>query len=135
MRKLTAQSGFSLVELILVIAVAIMILAVLTNFTPAMGLITTSGHETTAREITAKRIEQIRAQGYDNLANGTSPISDSKISSLPQGAASTTVADCPGNVCTQNEPIKYVTIQVSWNENNKPVNFSVNTLISKGGLK
>jgi type II secretory pathway pseudopilin PulG len=135
MRKITAQSGFSLVELILVIAVAIMILAILANITPAMNLINTSNHETTAQQIAAKRLEQIRAQGFDSLANGTSNISDPRLTSLTQGDAITIISDCPSAICTNNEPIKSVEIEVSWVENNKPVKYSLNTLISDGGLK
>lgn len=135
MKKITAQTGFSLVELILVIAVAIMILAVLTNITPALNLINTSNRETIAQQIAAKRIEQIRAQGYESLANGTSPISDPRLNSLAQGDAITVVSDCPLEICTNNEPVKSVEIKISWMENNKPTSYSLNTLISEGGLK
>jgi prepilin-type N-terminal cleavage/methylation domain-containing protein len=135
MNKQSAQIGFSLIEILLVITVTGMLLLIIANITPAMSLITTSNHESTARQIAAKKIEQIRAQGYDNIANGITPISDPRLSSLTQGAAATTVVDCPSNICTISESVKSVTIQVSWVENNKPAVFSLSTLISKGGLK
>lgn len=132
---LTKNSGFSLIEILLVVLVAGMIIAVLANLTPTINLLTTSNRENTARQIVAKRIEDIRAQGFDNLANGTDPFSDPRLTSLPQSGASTIIEDCPAQICVNSEPIKKVQIQVSWVENNQSKEFSATTLISKGGLR
>ncbi len=129
------QKGFSLVELLLVVLVAGIILMVLSNLTPTFNLLKTSSQENTSRQIVAKKIEDIRSEGYDSLANGSSSFSDNLLNQLPQSSALTIIEDCPANICLNNEPIKKVTIEISWNENNKPQKFSATTLISKGGLR
>lgn len=130
-----AQSGYSLVELVLVAFVAGLIILVLVNIVPAMNFVQGSNNENTARQIVAKRLEDLRAQGYDNLADGTTSFTDPRLVSLPQSAASTNIIDCPSNICTQSENVKQVTIQVTWSENNKNKQFAINTLIAKGGIK
>lgn len=134
-KLLSIQSGFSLIELILVILVAGMILLVISNLTPTFNLLKTSNRENISRQIVAKKIEDIRAQGYDNLANGNNAFSDTRLVQLPQGNATTNIEDCPATICLNNEPIKKITIQVTWSENNQNQNFSATTLISKGGLR
>lgn len=135
MLKMTAQTGFSLVELVLVILVAGMIILVIANITPALNLINTSSRENTARQITAKKIEDIRAQGYDNLANGTSQISDSRLTYLPQAATDITISDCPDTICTHGELIKQVRVKIDWIENKSPKSFEASTLVAKGGIR
>jgi type II secretory pathway pseudopilin PulG len=129
------QLGFSLVELILVILVAGMIIMVLSNLTPTFNLLNTSSRENISRQIVSKKIEDMRALGYDNLANGTANFSDSRLLELPQASATTIIEDCPVDICANNEPIKQVTIQVKWTENSGQKDFSITTLIAKGGLR
>lgn len=129
------QLGFSLIEIVLVILVAGIIILVLSNLTPTFNLLKTSGQENISRQIVSKKIEDMRALGYDNLANGTNTFSDSRLSQLPLATAITLVEDCPINICANNEPIKQVTIKVSWTENSGQKDFSITTLIAKGGLR
>jgi prepilin-type N-terminal cleavage/methylation domain-containing protein len=127
--------GFSLIELLLVILVAGMVLVTLTNLTPVFNLLQNSSRENIARQIVSKRIEDIRTQGYDNLANGTNTFTDTRLTQLPQANAATTIEDCPTDICIHSEPIKKVTIQVDWVENDKSQSFSITTLVSKGGIR
>lgn len=131
----STSAGFSLVELLLVVFVAGIVILVLANLTPTFSLLQTSSRENISRQIVSKRIEDIRAQGYDNLANGSNSFVDNRLTQLPNSNALTVIDDCPSNICANNEPIKQVTILVTWTENNQTKNFSITTLISKGGLR
>jgi prepilin-type N-terminal cleavage/methylation domain-containing protein len=132
---ITFNKGFSLIEVLLVVLVAGIILVVLANLTPAFKLLQTSSRENVARQIVSKKIEDIRTQGYDNLANGSSNFTDTRLNQLPQATAITLIEDCPSTICSNNEPIKQVSINVQWNENNQSKNFSITTLIAKGGIR
>jgi hypothetical protein len=112
-----------------------MIIIVLSNLTPTFNLLNTSSRENISRQIVSKKIEDMRALGYDNLANGTANFSDSRLLELPQASATTIIEDCPVDICANNEPIKQVTIQVKWTENSGQKDFSITTLIAKGGLR
>ena len=129
------QLGFSLVELILVILVAGMIIMVLSNLTPTFNLLNTSSRENISRQIVSKKIEDMRALGYDNLANGDESFSDPRLTQLPQGNAEINIGDCPAQLCQNGEETKQINITVNWYENDQDQSFSVSTLISKGGIR
>ena len=135
MKTTSAQSGYSLVELVLVIFVAGLIILVLANIVPAMNFINGSSHENVARQIAAKQLEDIRAQGYDNVAKGSSSFSDSRLNTLSHGAGSVIISDCPSNICLNNELIYTVKIQITWIENGKNKIFTIDTLLAKGGIR
>lgn len=128
------QRGVSLVETILVVLAIGFIVILMANLPNALGLVTKARHISLAKEIAAKQIEDKRAISYINLANGTSPISDSRLSLLPLGAGIMEVVDCNPTICTNAEPIKHVKVTVSWKDNLKEQNISLETFIGEGGL-
>lgn len=113
------------------IGVLILLLANLPN---AMGLISKSKNISLAREIAVKEIEDKRSLSFINLVNDTSPISDSRIVLLPQGSGTVTVDDCKVEICTNNEPVKEVKVTITWRENSKDQEITLNTFIGEGGL-
>lgn len=104
------------------------------NFPNALVLVTKSKHTSLAREIATKQIEDKRTINYANLINDTSPITDSRLGSLTQGVGTVEVADCSPVICTGGESLKQVTVTVSWKDNNKPQNITLQTMIGEGGI-
>ena len=129
------SAGFSLAEVIIAITLLGIMVFVIANIPQAIRIISSSQVESKVREVVAKKMEDIRLTGYDNLPIGTTNFSDPRLSSLTAVSAVTTVVDCPAAVCAGGEPIKQVTIEIAWNENNNDKNFQVVTLVGKGGLK
>lgn len=128
--------GFSLIEVLLVVLVAGVIVVVIANIIPAMNLIGVSSNENTARTIVAKKIEDLRAQGYDNLgSDGSFSYTDPRLSSLAESTATVTIEPCPIDICLNNEPIKQVKIEVGWTEKGNHKSFGITTLIAQGGIK
>lgn len=134
-KKILSQTGSSIVEILLVALVAGVIIVLLANLTPAANILNNSRRENIARQIVAKKIEDVRSQGYEALANGLNTFSDPRLTQLTQGSASTNIQDCPPTICTKGELIKQIDISVNWIENNTPKSFSISTLIAKGGLR
>lgn len=128
------QSGFSLIESLLVVVMIGIIVLLMANLPNALNLINKSKHISLAREIAAKQIEDKRAISYVNLVNDNSPISDSRMSLLPGGAGTIKVEDCDPGICTLSENIKQVAVTVIWKENAKPQEVVVKTFIGEGGL-
>lgn len=133
--NLNKQLGFSLVEVVIAIFLVGAIVLVVANIPHAIQLITASQSESLVREAAAKKLEDFRLTGYDNLATGNANFIDPRLSKLPAVSATTSVIDCPLLLCPSGEAVKQVTISINWNENNSPKNFKIVTLISKGGLK
>lgn len=128
------QKGVSLIEALLVVVIIGSTVFLLANIPNALMLIGKAKHVSIAREIAAKQIEDKRDINYANLVNDTSPISDSRLSLLPQGAGTVVIGDCPSSVCDNSENVKQITVLVSWVDNNKQQNISLNTLIGEGGI-
>ncbi|MBI2314648.1 prepilin-type N-terminal cleavage/methylation domain-containing protein [Candidatus Daviesbacteria bacterium] len=128
------EKGFSLIETLLVVVIIGSIVFLIANIPNAMMLIGKSGHASLAREIAVKQIEDKRALSFENLANDNSPISDSRLSLLPQAIGTVVVEDCDPAVCTNSERVKQVTVEVSWLDNNKPQKINLKTMIGEGGI-
>ncbi len=126
--------GLSLVELLIVVASVGMMVLLIANIPSSINLIDKSKHQSIAREIATKAVEDTRAISFANLANGVSQIVDSRLSSLPFGSGSRDIEDCDPQICTNNEATKQLTVTVAWKEAGKDVSYSVKTLISQGGL-
>jgi competence protein ComGC len=80
-----SERGISLVEIVMVIFIIGMVILLFGSLPNSISLIGTSTRESSAKEIALKKIESLRNLTYDNLAIGTSYITDSRLSSLPQG--------------------------------------------------
>lgn len=128
------EVGFSIIEIILVIMIAASIIFLIANLPSSAKLVGTSKHESTAKEIAYKKIEDLRSLTFTNLANGTTAINDSRISSLPSGNGEVTVSDCPPQVCTSNEQVKEAKVIITWTEGGKEGKVEVSTFIAKDGL-
>lgn len=130
------QSGFSLIELLLVIVMVGFIATLIFNLPQSLRLNGMSSHETLAKEIASEQIEKLRAKTYDNIGgNGTTSISDPRMSKLASGTGTITVADCPSSICSNNERIKHVTVTISWKDQDKTSSIKYDTLVAQGGLK
>lgn len=128
------EKGASLIESLLIVVTISTIVFLMANLPNAMGLIQKSRHLSLAREIAAKSLEDMRTISYINLVNGTTPVSDPGISLLPKGSGEIAVKDCPGQICTSSENIKYIRVTVSWADNQKTQTVSLDTFIGEGGL-
>lgn len=129
-----SQSGFSLIESLLIIVLIGIIIILMANLPNAISLINKSKHLSIAREIAVKQIEDKRMINYSNLVNVNNPITDSQLNLLPQGAGTVIVEDCDLQICTNGEHIKQVTAQISWQDNSKLQTVTLKTFISEGGL-
>lgn len=132
--NLKKYRGFSLIEILLVIAVVGMIILVLSNLPSSFGLIGSGNFETIAKQIGKKKIDDLRTQGYDNLANGTSSINDTRFNNLPNSSGQSIIQDCPITICTGGELTKQVTVILNWKDSGKSKSINIDTFISKGGL-
>lgn len=128
------ESGVSLLESLLVVVVVGMTVILMANIPNALGLITKSRNLSLAREIAAKQLEDKRAISFANLVLDTTPISDIRISLLPEGAGTVTVTDCDPLICTNGEHLKKISIILSWKDNNKTQTINLDTFIGEGGL-
>lgn len=134
-RKTTKSAGFSLVEIIIGVFIVGLIVVVINQIPNAINLVTSSQDDSKIREVAARKMEDIRLLGYDNLANGTTTINDSRLNELSNVSAFSVISDCPANVCTSGEQIKQVRITISWSENGGPKTYQLVTLVGKDGLK
>lgn len=132
--KLSRSTGFSLVELLVVITLLGFLVFLIASLPGSIRLISRSHNLSTAREIASKEIEDKRAIQYLNLANGEVAVNDHRIGLLPAGSGITSVADCDPQVCTKGENTKVVTVTVNWMESGKQQQVVMKTLISEGGL-
>lgn len=128
------ETGFSLIESLLVVVIIGSIVFLVASIPNSMMLITKSKHVSLAREIAVKQIEDKRTINYANLVNGSSPIDGSRLGFLPAGNGTVAVADCNIQICTNGEHLKQVTVTVNWQDNNKNQSISLATMIGEGGI-
>lgn len=129
------DKGFSLIEVLVALFITGAIVLVIANIPNVLSLVKGSQSESKVREVAAKKIEDIRLSGYDNLANGSTALTDSKLNSLTSVTGVVLTEDCPVELCTSGELAKKITITITWTENTEPKRFSVTTLVAKGGLR
>lgn len=130
------EKGVSLIESLLIVVIISTIVFLMANLPNAMGLITKSKHLSLAREIAAKQLEDKRAINYANLVSDPIPqqVLDLRINLLPEGSGEVLTEDCDVLVCTNGEPVKQVTVTVTWKDNNKNQKVILKTFIGEGGL-
>lgn len=132
--QLRNNVGFSLVELLLVITAVGFLVILLGSIPNSLNLIGKSKHESLAREIVVKEIEDKRNISYINLANGETNIIDARINLFPSGNGKTLVEDCDPLICTNSENAKQITVTVTWKEAGKQQTTRLKTIIAEGGL-
>jgi len=128
------EKGFSLIELLLVVATVGFLVLLLASVPNSIQLIGRSNHQSTAVEIAAKEIEEKRTISYVNLTPGETSINDERINLLPDGVGKTTILDCDSEICSNGENAKQIVVSISWKEFGKDQNVSLHTLIGEGGL-
>lgn len=128
------QKGNTLIEALMVVVVIGLVIYLLASIPNAMRLVSQSKNISLAREIASKQIEDKRNINFTNLVNDTQAITDSRINLLPQGSGIVVIEDCNPAICTNSENIKAVTVTVSWDNNNKSQNVTLNTFIGEGGI-
>lgn len=133
--RIYAQKGVSLIEILLIITFTGFLVILISSLPNSLNLITKSRHESLAREVASKKIEDERNIQYSNLVNGTTNIVDSRINLLPNGSGTVLVEDCDTqNICKNGENTKQITITVSWKDISKTQTLILKTLISQEGL-
>lgn len=128
------EKGISLIESLLALAVIGSIVFLLASLPNAFTLYNKSRHFSLAREIVIKQIEDKRAVSFQNLANDSSSISDTRLGILPQSSGTIVIENCPAAVCAASLEIKQITAQVQWFENGKDQTVTLKTLIGQGGI-
>src|SRR3989304_9196904 len=131
------EKGFSLAEILLVLAGVGFLIILLATFPNSIKLVTWSRNQSMAKEIAAQEVEKVREQSYINLAPGTQSLDetdDLRIGLLPEGGGEKVIADCDPAICIQSELVKKVTITINWNEEGNIRQAKLVTFISEGGL-
>ncbi len=122
------QRGFTLIEMLIALLIMSVAIALTTFVVGAVKSSRDSTYESVASRVADSKLNELRAGGYAALpASGS--FSDPALSSLPQGAASTTVS-------SWNSKTKQVTTGVSWRGSDGSTRYvSFTTLVTEtGGL-
>lgn len=142
-KQIFSEGGFSLVEYLLVVVIMGSIVLLIANIPNALVLVSESKHLSLAREIAVKQIEDKRTINYDNLTTGSLPVSDPRLSLLPQGSGTVVVGketepgvwiNCDPAICTNGEHLKQIMVTISWINNNKTQTTTLNAMIGEGGI-
>lgn len=135
MKVLSEERGFSLIELMLVGVIVSFVVLLIYNLPTVFQLISVSNRASLAKQIANQKIEDIRARGYDNLANSQTPLVDNRLSQLPSGSGTVTIQSCPLSVCQSNEQAKLCSVEVDWTDTAGTRNVTLTTMVAKNGLK
>lgn len=128
MRNKTARSGFTLIEILISLALLGSLVALYGATLSTFAVTSDTRYKDIALRIASQKLDDLREGGYALLpASGS--FTDSQLSNIPSGAASTTVT-------TFNTKTKQVQVQVSWKEANTGTHsVGLTTLITEvGGL-
>jgi hypothetical protein len=132
------QKAFSLVEIVIIVMIAGFIVLLLSNLPSSLKLIGVSTHESKAKDLAQKKVEDVRGTPFVNISLGTTPVSDPGLSSLPGGSGEVLIEPCPDTICTtqaEKDLIRQATIKISWQEQGNQKDVQVTTLVTDGGLK
>lgn len=136
--NIALQKGFSLVEVLLVIAIIGLTLLLIANIPSSVNLIGNSKFSSLAKEIASAEIERWRSTPYNNLGNNLpdgDPVLDSRVDRLPSGSGAVLIDECPAEICKNNEEAFRLMVSIKWKESGKDQKLEVTTIISEGGLK
>lgn len=128
------EHGVSLVELLLVFVVVISVALLVINSGPTILSVGQSRRTSLAREIASRQIEKMRKIPFDSLLLETNSFTDSALSSLPASSATYTVDDCPVSLCDEDEVMKRIRVEVSWEDSGETKTVELWTLTAAGGI-
>ena len=120
--------GFSLVELIIALGIAMVAVLLFTVVISIIPLTKISRNQNLAYHIAAKKIEELRNTVFSSLPT-TGTFTDSGLSDLASSTASITVTDYQSSA-----EVKEITVVVSWQQENQQKSVSLETLIYDGGI-
>lgn len=121
-------TGFSLIEVIIALAVLLLAISIFGVALSTTPLTKTSKNQNLAYHIAAKKIEDLRNTQFASLPP-SGAFSDPALLNLPLASANLTISNYGGS-----SQIKQTTVTVSWNEGGTPRSVILETLISQGGL-
>lgn len=130
--KKSLQSGVSLLEVLMVLATVSVLVFLVGSIPNSINLINKSGHLSLVKEISIKKLEELKKKDYASLTDEN--IVDNRLKMLPNGAGTVTVTDCDISVCPDGESVKKIVVNVSWTENGKDQTFKIESLITQGGI-
>lgn len=130
------QSGFSLIEPILIVATVGLIALLINNLPMAASSIAGSRRLSIAREAASKKIEDLRKVDFDLLSETSNPLdfTDPTLTSLPLVSSRYEILGCPVDICPEEEAAKVVKVKVTWKEAQGEKNVELVTIISRNGL-
>jgi type II secretory pathway pseudopilin PulG len=129
------QLGVTLIELLVVITTVGMLVILIANLPPAIGLIARSNHQSLANQIANKQIENLRGTSYENVVLGSNAIVDSRLKLLPLGVGTVNIDECDESICKNDEDMKKITVTLTWKDGSKDQKVVLETLVTNGGLK
>lgn len=123
------ENGFSLIEVIIALAVVSASLLLYAGTAATVRLGRTTRDQVQAYRIAARQMEILRSTSFAALpASGN--IIDSNLSALPAGSGSFTVADYPGTA----GKLKTASVTVNWTRDGEPRIVNLQTLMSETGF-
>ena len=121
-------TGFTLVELIVGLALTLAALMLFSSVVSTIPLTKTARNQNIAYHIASKKIEELRNTAFASLpASGN--FSDSGLSDLASSTASLLVSDYQGS-----EDIKEIKVTITWLQEAENKSAAVETLIYNGGI-
>ncbi|MBX4204983.1 MAG: hypothetical protein KW788_02200 [Candidatus Doudnabacteria bacterium] len=124
----SGQEGMSVIEIMVAVFLIFVMFVVYLSALNTIKLIKQSNYSDRAYHIANKQMEDIRAIPFASITNGTTPISDPELTSLPLGTGSYTITD--NGAMTG---VKDVVVTVSWTDSNTK-SVVLQTRIGNGGI-
>lgn len=128
------EKGVSLIEIILVVAAVGILILLVASLPQSITSIRKSNNTSLAKEIAARELDLLRRQPYQSFIKGTFNFSDVNLLKLSSASASYEIADCPTEICTQNEDAKRIKVDINWFEGKDIKNVELLTIVAEGGL-
>lgn len=128
MRKLPKNSGFTLIEVLITLALISVLISIFFTATNIWRWIRHVRWQTFAKQIASSEMEQLRNTPYNNLpASGS--FSDPNMAKIPQGSGQLNIAAVNGQT-----DLSQVKVTVFWVQEGQNQSIELDTLMSKNGL-
>lgn len=141
-----SQRGATLVEVLFGIAIFSSLVFIIGNFPKAVNLINSGNYRSLAKDIAEKQLESARNSAWSTLIDGTRTLTktdDPQIATLARGDGQLIIKTCPDisitppSICENvaADSLKFVQVNINWEENNETKTFTLTTLVAKEGLR